>query len=160
MAYCNCNVRNGSDVQDFLVPNPGNTDADATYQIGLTHFTCGNRKMSLNDQTHPVVANLTATPIGSPIDVGNGSYCQECLIAGTVTYCPCNSCSPQTEYVSKRICLPCSAATSPTLTIGTVAASPKPIMVYVNGGCGCCQQATPCTNQIAITTSINVTPAA
>lgn len=160
MAYCNCNVRNGSDVQDFLVPNPGNTDADATYLIGLTHFTCGNRKMSLNDQTHPVVANLTATPIGSPIDVGNGSYCQECLIAGTVTYCPCNSCSPQTEYVSKRICLPCSTATSPTLTIGTVVASPKPIMVYVNGGCGCCQQATPCTNQIAITTSINVTPAA
>ena len=160
MAYCNCNVRNGADVQDFLVSVPGGTAANATYQIGLTHYTCGNRKMSLNDQTHPVVANLTATPIGSPIDVGNGSYCQECLIAGTVTYCPCNSCSPQTEYVSKRICLPCSTATSPTLTIGTVVASPKPIMVYVNGGCGCCQQATPCTNQIAITTSINVTPAA
>lgn len=160
MAYCNCNVRNGADVQDFLVSVPGGTAANATYQVGLTHFTCGNRNMSLNDQTHPVVANLTATPIGTPIDVGNGSFCQECLIAGTVTYCPCNSCSPQVEYVSKRICLPCSSAASPTLTIGTVVASPKPIMVYVNNGCcGCCQQAKPCTNQIAITTSINVTTA-
>ena len=78
---------------------------------------------------------------------------------GTVTYKPCNSCSPQTEYVSQRVCLPCSSAVSPTLTIGTVAASPKPITYYQNNGCGCCQGTYPCTNRIAVTTSINVTTA-
>lgn len=158
---CNCNCKNGQDTLDFLVPYPGGTPADATYEIGLTHYTCCHRNMLLADPTHPVIAQLTATPIGAPISVGNDAYIQECQIAGTVTYRPCNACSPQTEYVSKRICLPCSAATSPTLTIGTVVASPKPIMVYQNNGeCGCCQSAKPCTNQIAITTSINVTPAA
>lgn len=158
---CNCNCKNGQDNLDFLVPYPGGTPADATYEIGLTHFTCCRRNMQLVDPLHPVIAQLTATPVGAPIDLGNNAFCQEVQLAGTVTYCPCNSCSPQTEYVSKRICLPCSEATSPILTIGTVAASPKPIMVYQNNGdCGCCQSTKPCTNQIAITTSINVTPAA
>lgn len=157
---CKCNL-NGSDVLDFLTPAPGGTEANATYQIGLTHYTCGRRQMLLSDPTHPVIADLKATPIGAPVDLGNGTLCQECQIAGTVTYRPCNACSPQVEYVSKRVCLPCSEATSPTLAIGTVAASPKPITVYVNNGCcGCCAQTKPCTNQIAITTSINVTPAA
>ena len=154
---CKCRCKNGSDVLDFLTSVPGGTAADATYEIGLTHYSCGNRQMLLNDSTHPVIAQLTAEAVGTPIDLGNDTYCQECQIAGTVTYCPCNSCSPQVEYVSQRVCLPCSSATSPTLTIGTVAASPKPIRVYVsNGCCGCCQQTKPCTNQIAITTSINV----
>jgi hypothetical protein len=159
MANCNCNCKNGQDVLDFLTSVPGGTAANATYQLGLTHFTCGNRKMLVADPTHPVISQLTATPVGSPIDLGNGTFCQECQIAGTVTYKPCNSCSPQTEYVSQRVCLPCSSAVSPTLTIGTVAASPKPITYYQNNGCGCCQGTYPCTNRIAITTSINVTTA-
>jgi hypothetical protein len=100
--------------------------------------------MLLADPTHPVLSQLTATPIGTPIDLGNGTFCQECQIAGTVTYRPCNACSPQTEYVSHRVCLPCSSATAPTLTIGTVVASPKPITVYQrNGQCGCCQSTCP-----------------
>jgi len=160
MANCNCNCKNGADVLDFLIPAPGGTEASATYVCGLTHNTCGNRKMLLADPTHPVIANLTATPVGTPIDVGNGTLCQECQIAGTVTYKPCNSCSPQTEYVSQRVCLPCSEATSPTLTVGTVAASPKPITYYRNTGCGCCAGTYDCTNRIAITTSINVTTGA
>ena len=155
-----CNCKNGSDVLDFLLPNPGGTEANATYIIGLTHYTCGGRNMLLADPTHPVIAQLTASPVGAPIDVGNGALCQECQIAGTVTYRPCNSCSPKVEYVSKRVCLPCSEATSPTLTVGNVTASPKPITVYNNyGQCGCCQSTKPCSNQIAITTSINVTTA-
>ncbi len=160
---CNCNCKNGNDKKDFLTPFPGNTPADSTYILGLTHFTCCNRKMALADTEHPVKAELTVTPVGTPIYVGtdgNDSYCQECLIRGTVTYCPCGSCSPQTEYIYHRECLPCSSATTPTITVGTVAASPKPINVYVNNGCcGCCQQTKPCTNQIAITTSLNVTTA-
>ena len=152
-----CNCKNGTDDLDFLIPVAGGTETDATYTIGLTHYTCGGRNMLLADPTHPVIAELTATPIGTPIDTDNGAFCQECIVAGTVTYRPCNSCSPRVEYVSKRMCLPCSSATSPTLTIGKVSASPKPITVYLNNGCcGCCQSTKPCTNQIAITTSINV----
>lgn len=163
MSNCNCNCRckNGSDALDFLLPAPGGTETDAAYIIGLTHNTCGGRNLLVADATHPVLSQLTATPIGQPVDLGNGVLCQECLIAGTVTYCPCNACSPQVEYVSMNVCLPCSTATSPTLTIGKVAASPKPVTVYVNNGeCGCCQQTKPCTKQIAITTSINVSSTA
>lgn len=157
MNKCNCN-KNGSDVQDFLISKPGNTEADATYFLGLTHYTCGGRKMLAADVLHPVVANLTIEPIGEPVSLENGDYCQECQIAGTVTYKPCGSCCPRTEYVNYQLCLPCFTATSPKLGLGGIVASPKPISYYQNNGCGCCQGTYPATNQIAITTSINVTP--
>jgi len=154
---CNCNNKNGADVLDFLLPATGGTDADATYVLGLTHNTCGARKMLLADPAHPVEANLSVKAVGTPVDVGNDTFCQECLVAGTVTYCPCGSCEPKQEYVSYQCCLPCSSATPPTLTLGTVAASPKPISVYQKTACGgCCQSTLSCTNKIAITTSINV----
>ena len=155
----NCNCKNGSDVLDFLTPAPGGTATDATYIIGLTHYTCGGRKMLAADPTHPVVGVLTATPVGAPIDLGNSTLCQECLVSGTITYKPCNGCEPRTEYVSQRVCLPCSTTASPTLTIGNVAASPKPINYYQSNGCGCCAGTYPCTNQVAVTTSVNVTTA-
>ena len=148
--------KTGADVLDFLLPAPGGTEADATYVIGITHNTCGNRKMLLSDPSSPVEANLSVKAVGSPVDVGNGTYCQECLIAGTVTYRPCGSCEPRMEYVSYQCCLPCSSTTPPTLTLGTVAASPKPITVYRNTSCGCCQSTLGYTNKIALTTSINV----
>ena len=159
MSKCNCNYRNGSDNQDFLVSVPGGTDADATYIIGLTHNTCGGRKMLVADATHPVTANLEAVAIGAPVNVGNGALCQECVIAGTVTYKACGACEPRTEYVSTQCCLPCSSTTTPNVALGEVVASPKPITYYQQSGCGCCQGTYPWTNQIAITTSINVTPA-
>lgn len=156
---CNCNCKNGSDVQDFLTLVSGGTAANANYIIGLTHYTCGGRKMLVADATHPVIAQLEATPIGQPVDVGNGTYCQECQIAGTVTYKPCGSCTPRTEYVTTQCCLPCSTAVQPKIGIGDVVASPKAITYYQNNGCGCCAGTYPYTNQIAITTSINVTTA-
>ena len=61
---CNCNCKNGSDVLDFLTPAPGGTEASAVYVIGLTHYTCGGRKMLVDDTTHPVISQLTATPVG------------------------------------------------------------------------------------------------
>lgn len=155
MANCNCNCRNGSDIQDFLVSVAGGTAANANYILGLTHFTCGNKKMAVADTVHPVKADLTATPVGLPVSVGNGAFCIECLISGTVTYKPCNCCEPRTEYVSHQVCVPCSSAVVPTVTIGDVVASPKPITYYQ----GCCQGTYPCTNRIALTTSINVTTA-
>ena len=155
---CNCIYKNGQDVPDFLTPYPGGTPADATYVLGLTHLTCGNTKLLTADPLHPVKCELGVTLVGTPIDLGNGAFCQECVIAGTVTYKPCNSCHPTTEYVSQTLCLPCSGATSPTITVGTVASSPKPITYYVNDGCGgCCQKQKDFTNKISITTSVNVT---
>ena len=154
---CNCKCKNGTDVQDFLTLVPGGTAAEANYQLGLTHYTCGCRKMLVADPTHPVESSLTATPVGTPQDLGNGTFCCEVQIAGTVTYKPCSSCTPRIEYVSHRVCLPCPAATVPTVALGNVVASPKPISFYTNNGqCGCCQGTLPCTNQIALTTSINV----
>ena len=156
---CNCNYRNGQDVLDFLTSIPGGTAANASYMLGLTHNNCCGRNILAADTIHPVSAVLTAIPVGTPIDVGNGAYCQECLISGTVEYKPCNSCHPERDYVTKQICLPCSSDTTPTITIGTVEASPVPVTVYRNSNCGCCQETLPCTKQIAITTSINVTTA-
>jgi len=152
---CRCNCKNGSDVQDFLLAS----GTAGVYVLGLTHYTCGNRKMSVSDSSHPVIAQLEATPVGNPVDVGNGVFCQECLVAGTVTYKACGACEPRTEYVTYQCCLPCDSATQPKVAIETVVASPKPITYYQNGMCGCCQGTYPCTNQIALTTSISVATA-
>ena len=156
MANCNCNCKNGSDVQDFLIPST----TDGVYVLGLTHYTCGGRKMLVSDTTHPVMSQLEATPIGNPIDIGNGAFCQECVIAGTVTYKSCGCCEPRTEYVTTSCCLPCTSATQPKLAIETVVASPKPITYYQSNGCSCCSGTYPCTNRIALTTSVNVTEGA
>lgn len=149
---CKC-IKNGSDQKDFLLAS----ETAGVYALGLTHYTCGNQKMALSDPSRLVIANLTLQPVGTPIDLDNGIYCQEFLLAGTVTYCPCGSCSPKTEYVTLRDCITTTSATTPTLTLGKVNASPKPVTCYVNNGCGCYRSQKPCTNQIAITTSIAVT---
>lgn len=150
---CKCNCKNGSDQKDFLLAS----ETAGVYAIGLTHYSCGNRKMLLADPAHPVISDLQISPEGNPVDLGNGIYCQEFLIFGTVTYCPCGSCKPETEYVTWYDCITTTSATQPKLGLGTVNASPKPITYYVNNGCGCCRATRACTNQIAITTSIEVT---
>lgn len=156
MGNCNCCCRNGSDKQDFLI----SSETGGIYELGLTHYTCGGRKVLLQDAIHPVISQLDVTLIGNPVDLGNGIFCQECQVAGTVTYKGCGCCEPRTEYVSTSLCLPCTTATQPKVVIGNVVASPKAITYYQNNGCGCCQGTYPCTNQISITTSIAVTAAA
>lgn len=147
----NCN--NGKTLVEYLTPVPGGTAADATYLLALDHFTCGNKKLC-TQEVFPVTADLKAKALGSPVDVGNGSYCQEVLISGTCTYmpykygCQCNVC-PQTENIYCTICVPCSAATTPTLAIGNSVASPTNVQP-------CCS----ITNAIAITTTLNVTTGA
>lgn len=155
MSKCNCNCKNGGDVQDFLLPAPGDTADDASYVLGLTHYTCGNVKMLVADSTHPVTANLAVKAVGSPVSLGNNTYCQECLVSGTVTYKPCGCCRPNTEYVTYQCCLPCSGTASPTLSLGDVVCAPQGITYYN----GCCKETYPQTNRISITTSINVTSA-
>ena len=147
-----CN-NNGKTFVVSLTTVPGGTAANANYLLQLDHYTCGNRKLCIQE-VFPVTSDLKATPIGAPVNVGNGSYCQEVLISGTVTYmpykcgCQCNVC-PRTDNIYCTICVPCSAATTPTLTIGTPVASPT-------GALPCCNT----TNCVAITTTLNVTTGA
>lgn len=149
MANCN---NNGKTIVVSLTTFPGGTAADADYLLQLDHFTCGNRKLC-TQEVYPVTADLKATPLGSPVAVpvnGTTEYCQEVLISGTCTYmpytcgCQCNQC-PRTDNIYTTVCVPCSSATAPTLTIGTAVASPTGVMPCSNT-----------TNVIAITATLNV----
>lgn len=146
-----CN--NGKTFVVSLTTIPGGTAANANYLLQLDHYTCGNRKLC-TQELFPVTADLKATAMGLPVNVGNGSYCQEVLISGSVTYmpfvcgCNCNVC-PRSENIYCTICVPCSSAASPTLAIGESVAAPT-------GAQPCCNV----TNAIAITTSLNVTTGA
>ena len=101
-----------------------------------------------------MTADLKATAIGSPVSVGNDSYCCEVLISGTCTYmpykygCQCNQC-PVTDNVFVTLCVPCSTAAVPTVTGGSVVATPTNLT-------DCCNV----TNAVALTTSFNVTTGA
>ena len=147
-----CN-NNGKTFVVSLTTIPGGTAANANYLLQLDHYTCGNRKLCVQE-VFPVTADLKAKAIGLPVDVGNGSYCQEVLISGSVTYmpyqcgCMCNIC-PRTENIYCTICVPCSSAAAPTLAIGNSVAAPTNVKP-------CCS----ITNCVAITTSLNVTTAA
>ena len=144
-----CN-NNGKTFVVSLTTVPGGTAANADYLLALDHYTCGNRKLCVQE-VFPVTANLQATPIGSPVDVGNGTFCQELLISGTCTYmpytCGCNTC-PKTDNIYTTICVPCSSAVVPKVGIETSVASPTNVKP-------CCN----ITNCIAITTTINVATA-
>lgn len=147
-----CN-NNGKTFVVSLTTVPGGTAANANYLLALDHYTCGNKKLCTQEM-FPVSADLKATPMGSPVDVGNGTFCQEVLIRGTVTYmpfvcgCQCNVC-PETENIYCTICVPCSSNVTPTLAIGNSVASPMKVQP-------CCNV----TNAIAITTTLNVTTGA
>lgn len=149
MANCN---NNGKTSVVSVTTYPGGTAADANYLLQLDHFTCGNRKLCTQEM-YPVTADLKATAIGNPVSMpvnGTPQYCQEVLISGTCTYmpytcgCQCNPC-PRTDNIYCTVCLPCSAATTPTVTVGTSVAAPT-------GAQPCCNV----TNCVAITTVINV----
>jgi hypothetical protein len=146
------NGNNGKTFVVYLTTVPGGTAADASYLLQLDHYTCGNRKLC-TQEIFPVTADLKATPIGAPVNVGNDTYCQEVLISGTCTYmpyqcgCQCNQC-PKTDNIYCTICVPCSSNATPTLTIGTSQAAPT-------GAQPCCNV----TNCVAITTTLNVTTA-
>ena len=147
---------NGKTIVVGLSSYPGGTAANANYLLQLDHYTCGNKKLC-TQEVFPVTADLKATPIGAPVAMpvnGTTQYCQEVLISGTCTYmpyqygCQCNVC-PRTENIYCTICVPCSSAATPTLTVGEAAAAPT-------GALPCCNT----TNCVAITTVLNVTTGA
>ena len=143
---------NGKTIVVSLTTIPGGTAADASYLLSMDHWFCGNRKVCTSE-IYPLTANLNATPIGQPIDVGNGSFCQEVLITGSVTYmpyvcgCNCQVC-PKQEQIYASICVPCSSNVVPKVGIGESVAAPTNVQP-------CCNV----TNACAITTSINVATA-
>ena len=153
-----CKCKNGSTRQDFLTPVPGGTAADATYLLGLTHFNCGNTKILVDENDFPVIANLNIQSVGTPVFVGNAdnqAYCAPVKIGGTVTYRPACGCRTESDIISETVYVPCSSTTVPTVTLGTVQASPVPTEYYS----GCCRRVYPLSNTIALTTSLNVTTA-
>lgn len=135
-----------------LTTIPGGTAANASYLLALDHYTCGNRKLCTQEM-FPVTADIKFTPMGTPVNVGNGAFCCEVLCSGSVTYmpyicgCNCNVC-PRTENIYCTICVPCSSSAVPTITAGISVAAPT-------GAQPCCN----ITNMVAITTSLNVTTA-
>lgn len=145
---------NGKTFVVSLTTIPGGTAANADYLLALDHYTCGGKKLC-TQEVFPVTADLKATPLGAPVDVGNGSFCQEVLISGSVTYmpykcgcqCQCGVC-PVTENIYCTICVPCSSAVTPKVGIETAVASPTNVQPCSN-----------VTNAIAITTSLNVATA-
>lgn len=153
-----CNCKNGSTEIDFLTLVPGGTAANATYQLSLTHYLCGNKKVCASSH-YPVSANLQYKVLGTPQDVGNGSYCCDVLCTGTCTYMPykkgcgnqcCeNSQCPVTENIYFTMCVPCPSAAVPTITGGEVLATPTNLT-------DCCSV----TNAVAVSTSFNVSTAA
>ena len=145
----NCN-NNGKTFVVSLTPVLGGSVENANYVLSLDHYTCGNRKLCVSE-VFPITADLTYRTIGSPASLGNGVFCCEVLVSGSVTYmpyvcgCNCNIC-PRTENIYTTICVPCSSATTPAITAGSAVASPTDVKA-------CCNV----TNAIAITCSFNVT---
>ena len=148
---CKCN--NGKTVVDYLTPIIGGTADSATYQLNMTHYLCGNRKVCANGYL-PVSADLRYSIQGAPQSLGNGAYCCEVLVTGTCTYMPyrcggnqcgcCDQC-PVTDNIYTTMCVPCASAVTPTITGGVVLATPTDLR-------DCCTV----TNAVAITTSFNV----
>lgn len=150
MANCN---NNGKTFVVSLTPISGGTIDDSNYILALEHFTCGNRRLCVTE-AYPVTADLKYRVVGSPIPLGNDTYCCELLVTGTCTYmpynggCNCNQC-PRTENIYCNICVPCANTTAPVVTTNDSVATPTNIQP-------CCSL----TNAIAITSSFNVTSAA
>lgn len=144
------NCKNGKTFVVSLTTAPVSTAASANYMLEIDHITCNGRKLSAQE-VYPVTADVKFTALNNPVALGNGIFCVEVLVSGTVTFVPYNGCcepSPVQEQLYTTICLPCFSATMPTLAVGTAVAVPT----NLRPGCNI-------TDTIAITTSINVTTA-
>lgn len=144
------NCKNGKTFVVSLTTVPGSTAADANYMLSIDHNTCFGRKIC-TQEVYPITADVKFTALNNPVALGNGTFCVEVVVSGTVTFVPYNGCCepcPVQEQLYTTICLPCSSATMPTLTAGTAIANPTNVAP-------CCNV----TDSIAITTSINVATA-
>ena len=147
---------NGRTFVNTILPVPGATDADATYVVDLTHYTCGNRKICANG-AYPISSQLAAQVYNAPRSVGNDAYVVDILLTGTVSYmpyrngqnaCGCGCQCPETENVWAIVSVPVASATAPTVTAGTVLANPANLS-------DCCNV----TNAVSLVCSFNLATA-
>ena len=146
--------KNGSTSVNFLTPYPA---ADTqSYLLQLTHWTCGNRQMCLNNaEGLPIVSNLTLQQVGAIQSLGNGTYCCDVRCVCDLTYqqimgsgcCP-NYCL-QTEKCVATVCVPVLADTEPTLTPNGASVTPLRVSCRCNT-----------TNMVAIDVSFGIEQAA
>ena len=145
---------NGRTFVNYLTPAPGGTATSASYNLGLTHYTCGNKKMCVNSaEGFPVASGLDVQVISAPRLLGNGQYCCDVRCICDVTYrqicgCGCQNDCLQTEKVVATVCVPCGE-TAPTAVANGVDVSP------VNVNCGCSS-----TNEMDVTVSFTLNTAA
>lgn len=144
--------QNGRTFVNFLTPAPGGTATEASYVLGLSHYTCGNKKMCVNSaEGFPVASGLDVQVLGAPQLLGNGQYCCDVRVICDVTYrqvcgcgCGCQNDCLQTEKVVATVCVPCGE-TTPTATPNGVVANP------INVNCGCSS-----TNEMDVTVSFTL----
>lgn len=131
---------NGKTYVNFLTPVPGSTETSASYVLGLTHYTCGNKKMCVNNpEGFPVASNLDVQILGAPRLIPNTEvYCCDVRCICDLFYeqvynnygCCQNTCL-QTEKVVAVICVPVTSPDMPTVTASGVLAD------AANVSCGC-----------------------
>lgn len=146
--------KNGSTSVNFLTPYPA---ADTqSYLLQLTHYTCGNRQMCLNNGDGlPVVSNLSLQQVGEITAYENGTYCVDVRCICDLTYqqisgsgcCP-NYCL-QTEKCVATVCVPLLSGDAVTLTPNGAAVMPLRVSCRCNT-----------TNTVSIDVSFSVEQAA
>lgn len=132
--------QNGKTFVNFLTPVvQGSTENSASFVLGLTYYTCGNKKMCVNNaEGFPIASNLDVQVLGVPeLIPGTTTYCCNVRCICDLTYeqvygCGCcpNTCL-QTEKVVATVCVPVTSADVPTVSAKGVLTS------AANVACGC-----------------------
>ena len=146
--------KNGSTSVNFLTPYPaGDTQS---YLLQLTHYTCGNKQMCLNNADGlPVVSNLSLQQVGEITPLGSDTYCVEVRCVCDLTYQQIsgNACCPnyclQRETCVATVCVPLTSADAVTLTANGASVMPVRISCRYNT-----------TNTVSIDVSFSVAQAA
>lgn len=148
--------KNGSTEVNFLTPYPAAAAGADSYLLQLTHYTCGNKQMCLNNADGlPVVSNLTLQQVGAIQSLGNNTYCCDVRCICDLTYqqiCG-SSCCPnyclQTEKCVATVCVPVTSDTAVTLTANGASVTPVRISCRCNT-----------TNTVSIDVSFTIEQAA
>lgn len=137
--------QNGKTFVDFLTPVQGSTGESASFVLGLTYYTCGNRKMCVNSaEGYPIASNLDVQVLSAPeLIPGSTTYCCNVRCVCDLTYkqvtnnCYCQCDCLQTEKVVAVVCVPVTSDAIPTVASKGVSAS----AANVNCGCSSTNQA-------------------
>ena len=148
--------RNGNTEVNFLTPFPPSGTGETSYLLQLTHWTCGNKQMCLNNADGlPIISNLTLQQVGGIYAFENGTYCCDVRCVCDLTYQQIsgNACCPntclQTEKCVVTFCVPVLSADPVTLTPNGAIVTPQRISCRSNT-----------TNTCAIDVSFSIEQAA